>query len=397
MPEPFADRRDYYEVLGVRRDATQAELKAAFREAARRWHPDVSAANGRPHDRDAEERFKEANEAYEVLSDQVRRRMYDLLGHRAAAAAWQEGPARSFAEGAAAAQEVVQELFRDLVGGGAARRRRERKANGRDLRYTLEVSFEDAAHGVTADVHIPRPVRCATCAGSGAEPPTAPRPCERCGGKGEVKAKRGFFTVSRDCPRCDGAGTVIEQPCAHCRGAGVRIEEKPLPVVVPAGVEDGRLFLVKGQGEPGSRGGAPGDLTVQVRLKPHALFRRAPGGLVEVDVPVPVDVAALGGELDVPTLDGVVRMRLPPGTQTGRVFRLKGKGLPAGAAGRAEPGDVHAIVVVETPELAAPEAAEALRRLGELAASGKARYPRRDEFERRMRAREGGGGSGSRT
>ncbi|HEV8320005.1 MAG TPA: molecular chaperone DnaJ, partial [Myxococcota bacterium] len=338
MAEP--QKRDYYEVLGVPRDAAAPELKAAFRDAARRWHPDASAANGLPPDPQAEERFKEANEAYEVLSDPVRRRMYDVLGHRAAGApGWNEGAARTFAEGAAAAQEVLQDLFRELVGGGARRRRE--KAPGRDLRYTLEVSFEDAARGVQTEVRVPRPLTCTTCAGSGAAAGTAPHACPACGGKGEVRVKRGFFSVGKVCVRCDGAGTIVEKPCPDCRGRGVRVEEQPLPVSVPPGVEDGRTFLVRGAGEPGANGARAGDLSVTVKLTPHPFFRRAPDGVVEVDVPVGVEMAALGGEIGVPTLDGIVRMKIPAGTQSGRVFRLKGRGLPAGASGRAQPGDQH--------------------------------------------------------
>lgn len=321
-------KRDYYDVLDVARDATDAEIKRAFRRLALAYHPDKN-----PEDRGAEERFKEANEAYAILSDPDKRAAYDRLGHAAF------GPPGSTVPGFSSMAEVL-DGFLDLLG-------RKKRVPGRDLRYTLEVSFEEAAFGATKTIRFPTRKECDVCSGSGARGgPGATRSCQLCGGRGEVRGKQGLFTLPRMCTACGGTGKVVIESCPRCEGAGLLRIEREFIVKLPPGTEDGSVRRVPREGEPGRAGAAAGDLQVLIRVAPHPLFQRQ-GFDVLCEIPVSFAQAALGAQIDVPTLDGKVKMRVPDGTQSGRMFRLRGKGIPKGE-GRPR-GDQHVRVVVETP------------------------------------------------
>ncbi len=324
MPE----RRDYYSVLGVRRDVDQATLKRAYRELALKYHPDQN-----PDNPDAEAQFKEVSEAYTVLSDPEKRARYDRRGFDGV-------DGGTYGVDVGVFTDLFSSLFGDLFG------KRKQKTVGRDLRYTLELSFEEAALGVKKVIHFPSGADCADCGGTGGRGGAAGlKACPACNGRGEIKVQQGFFTLSKKCATCRGEGKIVDEPCETCHGSGVVDKEREYEVAIPAGTEDGSTRRVAGQGEPGRRGGASGDLHVIVRVKPHALLRRE-GDLVVVDVPVSAAMAALGGVVQVPTLDGPVEMRVPAGTQPGTLFRLRGKGAgtPSGAR-----GDEHVRVTVETP------------------------------------------------
>jgi molecular chaperone DnaJ len=324
-------KRDYYEVLGVARDATDQEIKRAFRGLAKQFHPDRN-----PDDRAAEERFKEANEAYAVLSDPDKRAAYDRFGHGAF------GPAG--AAGAPTYPSSVSEVFEGLFEMFGAGKRR--KAVGRDLRYTLEISFEEAAFGCHKTIKFPTRRDCEHCRGTGAKGQAGARACGTCGGRGEVRVQQGLFTVPRMCTSCQGTGKVVVDPCEHCEGSGLIRIEREFAVTLPPGCEDGGVRRIPKEGEPGRSGGAPGDLHVIVRVKPHPLFTRQ-GQDVVCELPVSFPQAALGAQVDVPTLDGKVKMRVPEGTQSGRLFRLRSKGIPK-PDGKSR-GDQHVRIVVETP------------------------------------------------
>ena len=337
-------RRDFYEVLGVPRDADQATLKRAYRELALKFHPDQN-----PDNPEAEARFKEVSEAYTVLSDADKRMRYDRRGFEGV------GGDAGFGVDLGAFTDLFENLFGDLFG------KRKAKTPGRDLRYTLELSFEEAALGCKKLIRFPARVECATCEGSGARGGAAgQKPCAACGGKGELKVQQGFFSLSKKCVTCGGEGRVVADACEACKGAGTVAEEREFEVSIPAGTEDGSTRRVAGQGEPGRRGGSAGDLNVVVRVRPHDFFRKE-GEVVTCDVPVSVVQAALGGVIEVPTLDGKVEMRVPPGTQSGTLFRLrqKGAGLRSGT-GR---GDAHVRLVVETPTNLTPQQRELLEQL----------------------------------
>ena len=319
-------KRDYYEVLGVSRDVDEAELKKAYRKVAMENHPDRN-----PADKAAEERFKSASEAYSVLSDRDKRRAYDRFGH--------DGVGIGGAPGGFGAghdfgdlgnfTDLFSDLFGDLFGGPRAGggRRAGRGQRGADLRYNLEIELADVLEGVEPSIQIPKMRPCGTCEGSGARPGTYPETCGRCGGAGQVVLQQGFFRISRPCDGCQGAGEVIRERCSDCRGAG-RIEGmQRIRVKVPAGIEDGMRLRLSGEGEAGIAGGPSGDLFVVISIKAHSLFERE-GGDVHCQVPVSIVQAALGDEIDVPTLEGKVTLKVPEGTQTGKVLRLRGKGLP---------------------------------------------------------------------
>jgi molecular chaperone DnaJ len=316
-------RRDYYDVLGVPRDADTARLKKAYRELALKYHPDQN-----PDNPDAESHFKEVSEAYTVLSDPDKRARYDRRGFEGVGADGGVGVDLG------AFTELFESLFGDLFG------KRRAKAAGRDLRYTLELTFEEAALGVKKPIHFPARIECESCRGSGGK---SMRSCEACGGRGELKVQQGFFSLNKKCPSCQGAGKIVDEKCPACGGDGTVEKEREFEVVIPPATEDGATRRVAGQGEPGRHGGPPGDLNVIVRVKPHPLFRRD-GDVVTCEVPVTMAQAALGAVIQVPTLDGKVEMRVPPGTQSGTLFRLRGKGL--GGTAR---GDAHVRLLVETP------------------------------------------------
>ncbi len=327
----MAATRDYYEVLGVRRDASPDDIKRAFRKLALECHPDRN-----PGDAEAEARFKELSEAYSVLIDDEKRKRYDRMGHSAFQAGRGDNPYERVDFGSIS--EILEGIFGDFFGGKRARA-------GGDIEVELEITFEEAALGAEKSLEVMRTQTCEACTGSGASPGTKVGRCAACGGRGEVRFQRGFFSVSRPCATCGGSGKRIEKPCPACAGDGTVPKAEEMTVKVPAGVEDGSIRTVKGAGEQG-RGGA-GDLHVRIKIRPHPLFTRE-GADVRVTVPLSFPQAVLGAQVDVPTLEGKVKMRIPAGTQSGKIFRLRGKGIPVlGGYGK---GDQMVKVVVEVPE-----------------------------------------------
>ncbi|MDD3517949.1 MAG: molecular chaperone DnaJ [Chromatiales bacterium] len=331
-------KRDYYEVLGVAKNAAEADLKKAFRRLAMKYHPDRN-----PGDKDAEGRFKEAKEAYEILSDPQRRAAYDQFGHAgvdpsAGAGGFRGGQGASFSD-------IFEDIFGDIFG-GARSAGGNRAYRGADLQYNLELSLEEAVFGTEVKIRVPSLSTCTECGGSGAEKGSTPESCPTCGGVGQVRMQQGFFSVQQTCPRCHGTGRIITKPCAACHGQGRIEEHKTLSVKVPPGVDSGDRIRLSGEGEAGINGGPSGDLYVQVRVKPHKLFTRN-GSDLTCEVPIGFTIAALGGELEVPTLDGRVSLKIPEGTQSGKLFRMRGKGVRPVRGG--EPGDLICRVTVEVP------------------------------------------------
>jgi molecular chaperone DnaJ len=330
----LASKKDYYELLGVGRNASEDEIKKAYRKLALQFHPDRN-----PGDKQAEEKFKEVSEAYSVLSDPQKRPQYDQFGH---AAFGDGGP---FAGGgfdfSGGFEDVFSDIFGEFFGGGGRRRGR-----GQDLRYNLTLKFEEAVAGVEKKIKIPRHGSCETCRGNGAKPGTAPQTCPTCRGRGQVNFQQGFFSVSRTCNQCQGQGTIIKEPCPNCGGAGRVRNMHTLSVKIPAGVDNGSRLKLRAEGETGASGGSPGDLYVVVQVEPHPIFMRDNLDIV-CDVPISFVQAALGAEIDVPTLDGKVKLKVPSGTQSGKIFRMKGKGIKD--VHGIHQGDQHIRVTVETP------------------------------------------------
>ncbi|MBZ2169022.1 molecular chaperone DnaJ [Marinobacter sp. F4216] len=326
-------KRDYYEVLGVSRDADDKEIKRAYRKLAMKHHPDRN-----PGDTESENKFKEASEAYEVLADDSKRAAYDQFGH-----AGVDGQAGGgFGGGGANFSDIFGDVFGDIFGGGG----RGRNTRGSDLRYTLELDLEEAVKGKAVEITIPGHKECETCDGSGAEKGSKPETCGTCKGMGQVRMQQGFFAVQQACPTCRGSGQIIKNPCKVCHGQGRVQEEKTLSVKVPPGVDTGDRIRLSGEGEMGVDGGPPGDLYVQVAVREHSIFTRD-GRNLYCEVPISIVDAALGGELEVPTLDGRVKLKIPAETQTGKLFRLRNKGVTPVRGGAA--GDLLCRVIVETP------------------------------------------------
>jgi molecular chaperone DnaJ len=329
-------KRDYYEVLGVARDASEAELKKAYRRLAMKFHPDRN-----PDTPGAEASFKEAKEAYEVLSDPRKRASYDQFGHAGVEAG--QGMGGGFGAGDAFS-DIFGDVFGDIFGGG--RRGRSQVFRGADLRYELALSLEQAVGGDSLGIEIPTQVECERCQGKGAEPGTQPTGCATCGGAGHVRVQQGFFSIQQTCPACKGTGTLIESPCHDCHGRGRVRKVRTLSVKIPPGVDTGDRIRLAGEGEAGRNGGPPGDLYVDIAVRSHPIFERQ-GQDLHCDVPVSFATAALGGAVEVPTLDGQVTLKVPAETQSGRVFRLRGKGVRSVRASGI--GDLLCRVQVETP------------------------------------------------
>ena len=331
-------KRDYYKVLGVDKNASEADVKKAYRRLAMKHHPDRNSG-----DANAEEKFKEASEAYEVLSDQDKRASYDRFGH--AAVDGSAGGSAFNADGFGDIGDIFGEVFGDIFSGGARSRRATRR--GTDLQYTLDLTLEQAVGGDTVEIHIPTLSGCDDCDGSGAKQGTSPATCPECDGHGQIRVSQGFFSLQQTCPRCRGNGRVILDPCRACGGRGRIERRKTLSVKVPPGVDNGDRVRLSGEGEAGMHGASPGDLYVQMRIAEHPIFTRD-GTDLHCEVPLSFADAALGGEIEVPTLDGRVKLKVPPETQTGRLFRLRGRGVPPVRRGGLN-GDLLCRVVVETP------------------------------------------------
>ena len=351
-------KRDYYEVLSVSRTCTEQELKSAYRRLAVKYHPDKN-----PGDASAEEKFKEAAEAYSVLSDAEQRRRYDRFGHAGVSSS--AGAGNWGAPGFGGIEDILGDLFGfgDVFGGARGGARRSAAQRGADLRYDLEITLEEAAQGMTAQLRIPRLESCDTCKGSGTKAGTQPENCSTCSGTGQVRYQQGFFSVARTCHVCRGVGRVIKDPCETCRGAGRVEREKQMEVKIPAGVETGSRLRVSGEGESGTQGGPPGDLYVVIHVAEHDQFERQGSNLYEA-VPITFAQAALGADIMVKTLDGDEKLKIPMGTQTGTVFRLRGKGMPA-LGGRGK-GDLFVSVTVMTPTSLTREQRKLLEQLAEV-------------------------------
>ena len=338
-------KRDYYEVLGVPRTANEQDLKSAFRRLAKDFHPDKNAG-----DKNSEHKFKEIAEAYEALKDPQKRAAYDQFGHAAFdGAGGRGGPGGGFGpDFAASMSDIFDDLFGEFMGGRRGRQRSGGRERGADLRYNMDITLPEAYAGKTAQIRVPTSVTCTTCTGSGAKAGTRPTTCATCGGHGKVRATQGFFTIERTCPACQGRGETISDPCEACTGSGRVVNERTLSVNIPAGVEDGTKIRLAGEGEAGLRGGPAGDLYIFLSIKPHEFFQRD-GADIFCRVPISMTTAALGGQIDVPTINSEkTRVKVPEGTESGKQFRLKGKGMPVLRS--KVTGDMYIQVEVETPK-----------------------------------------------
>src|SRR5512134_1921384 len=362
-------KRDYYEVLGVNRDAPEEEIKKAYRKLAMKWHPDRNPDNPK-----AEDHFKEAKEAYEILTDGQKRAAYDQFGHAGVDGMRGGGGGGHGFDPRDAFGDIFGDVFGDIFGGG--RRSRSQVYRGADLRYELELDLEQAVFGDTTSIEFTTLSECGECKGSGAAKGSKPVSCETCRGAGQVRMQQGFFTVQQTCPRCQGRGQVITDPCGKCRGQGRVRKQKTLAVKVPPGVDTGDRIRLSGEGEAGRNGGPHGDLYVEVRVKDHPIFERD-GAHLSCEVPISFRTAALGGTIEVPTLDGDVTIKVPAETQSGRVFRLREKGIKPVRGGG--PGDLFCRVVVETPVHLTREQKDLLAKFDEsLRSDHKHHYPRED-------------------
>jgi len=332
-------KADFYEMLGVTRECDDGALKSAFRKLAMKYHPDRN-----PGDADAEHKVKEINQAYEILKDPQKRAAYDRFGH----AAFEQGMGGGGGGfGGGGFSDIFEDLFGEMMGGGR-RRSSGGRERGADMRYNMEITLEEAFTGKTAQIRVPSSITCTDCSGSGAKPGTSPVTCAMCSGSGRVRASQGFFSIERTCPQCQGRGQTIKDPCPKCAGQGRVTEERSLSVNIPSGIEDGTRIRLAGEGEAGMRGGPSGDLYIFLSVKPHEFFQRD-GADLYCKVPISMTTAALGGQFEVATLDGTqTRVKVPDGTQNGRQFRLKGKGMPI--LRQPQVGDLYIQVAVETPQ-----------------------------------------------
>jgi len=352
-------KRDYYEILGVAREASAEQIKSAYRKAALQWHPDRNPEKKE----EAEHKFREASEAYSVLSDPQKRPIYDRLGHAGLGN-------RGFDPGSgfnATIFEEFQDIFGDLfgfeevLGGGRRRGRGQRGQRGADLRYDMSLSFEDAAAGVNTKIRVTRLENCESCKGTGAKPGSGMATCKTCGGRGQMSYSQGFFSITRTCPACQGVGQVIREACATCRGQGRVERERTLEVGIPAGVDSGTRLRMSGQGEPGTNGGPAGDLYIFLEVKEHSIFERRGADLL-CTIPISVAQASLGDTIKIPTLKGEEDLEIPEGTQSGQIFRKKGKGLPNPHGGR---GDLYVNIHVVIPSKVSKEQRRLLEQLGQ--------------------------------
>lgn len=364
-------KRDFYEVLGLEKNASDKDIKRAYKRLAMKYHPDRNQENKE----ESESKFKEIKEAYEVLSDEQKRAAYDQYGHAAFEQGGMGGGGGGFG-GGADFSDIFGDVFGDIFGGG---RRQQRPSRGSDLQYNMELTLEEAVRGVTKEIRIPTLESCDVCHGSGAKPGTSADTCPTCHGMGQVHMRQGFFSVQQPCPTCHGRGKVIKDPCNKCHGHG-RVERyKTLSVKIPAGVDTGDRVRLSGEGEAGENGAPAGDLFVQVHVLPHNIFERD-GNNLHCEVPINFAIAALGGEIEVPTLDGRVKLKIPAETQTGKVFRMKGKGVKSVRGGLQ--GDLMCHIVVETPVKLNEKQKELLKEFGESlgGTSGEKNSPRSKRF-----------------
>lgn len=350
----MANKKDLYDILGVNRDASDEEIKKSYRKLAMKYHPDRN-----PDSKDAEEKFKEAKNAYEMLSDPEKRRAYDAYGHAGINPQMGGGPS---GEGFGGFSEAFGDIFGEIFGGRGGRGGQQ-VYRGADLRYNMDITLEQAARGTETKIRIPSLDECDTCHGTGAKPGTQPKTCHTCNGQGQVRMQQGFFSIQQTCPTCHGTGKVIPEPCTTCSGAGRVKNHKTLSVKIPSGVDNGDRIRLSGEGEAGVNGGPPGDLYVVVQLKPHSVFQRE-GADLHCEMPISFTVAALGGEIHIPTLDGEAKIKIPAETQSGQVFRLRGKGIRP--VRQTSAGDLMCHVVVETPVRLTDRQKELLRELEEI-------------------------------
>lgn len=360
-------KRDFYEILGVAKNASDDEIKKAYRKLAMKHHPDRN-----PDSKGAEEKFKEAKEAYEMLSDPQKRDAYDRYGH-AGVDPNMGGGGFGAGAGAGGFSDAFGDIFGDIFGAGAAGGRRggPQVYRGADLRYNLEITLEQAAAGFDTTIRVPSWDECGTCHGSGAKPGTSPTTCTTCAGHGQVRMQQGFFSIQQTCPKCHGTGKIIPDPCTTCAGVGKIKRTKTLEVKIPAGIDDGMRIRSSGNGEPGVNGGPPGDLYVEIHIKQHEVFQRD-GDDLHCEMPISFTKAAIGGEIEVPTLNGKVSFPIPEGTQTGKTFRLRGKGIKGVRSGY--PGDLFCHVVVETPVRLTDKQKELLQEFEKLTVEGGSKH-----------------------
>ena len=357
-------KRDFYEILGVAKNASDDEIKKAYRKLAMKYHPDRN-----PDSKQAEDKFKEAKEAYEMLSDPQKREAYDRFGHAGVDPNMGGAGAGGFSAGGFG--DAFGDIFGDIFGGGARQRGGPQVYRGADLRYNLDISLEQAAHGFDTTIRVPSWDECDTCHGSGAKPGTSPTTCGTCGGHGQVRMQQGFFSIQQTCPKCHGTGKVIPDPCGTCGGSGRTKRNKTLEVKIPAGIDDGMRIRSTGNGEPGMNGGPPGDLYVEIHIQQHPVFQRD-GDDLHCEMPISFAKAALGGEIEVPTLSGKVSFSVPEGTQTGKTFRLRGKGIKGVRSGF--PGDLFCHVLIETPVKLTDKQKDLLREFETLTVAGGAKH-----------------------
>jgi molecular chaperone DnaJ len=359
-------KRDFYEILGVAKNSSEEEIKKSYRKLAMKYHPDRN-----PDSKESEEKFKEVKEAYEMLTNPEKREAYDRYGHAGVDPNMGGGGGGGFGGGGFA--DSFGDIFGDIFGGGGGRGRGAgpQVYRGADLRYNLEITLEQAAHGFDTTIRVPSWDKCDTCHGTGAKPGTSPTTCTTCAGHGQVRMQQGFFSIQQTCPKCHGNGKVITDPCAPCGGQGRIKRNKTLEVKIPAGIDNGMRIRSSGNGEPGTNGGPSGDLYVEIHIKAHAVFQRE-GDDLHCEMPISFVKATLGGEIEVPTLSGKVSFTIPEGTQSGKTFRLKGKGIKGVRSGFS--GDLFCHVAVETPVKLTDKQKDLLKEFERLTAEGGAKH-----------------------